>query len=126
MHQRAGYFLNIEPGNCFLIWWIWRPETFLLKNIRHNISENPNEIKQVLNNKQFKKYFELKWSQLKTAPRWFSTDHPEVKLLRYKDFYVVYIFKDEEVLSPDFMKHLVKISQILYPFIRYINNLSRK
>jgi len=28
--------------------------------MRNNISENPSEIKKVLNNKKFKKYFELK------------------------------------------------------------------
>lgn len=126
MHQRAWYFLNIEPGNCFLIWGIWRPEPFLLKNIRNNIVRNPNEIKEVLNNKQFKKYFELRWSQLKTAPRGFPKDHPEVELLRYKDYYAVYNFTDAEVLSEDFMKELVKISKILYPFGTYINKLSVK
>ena len=126
MHQRAGYFLNIEPGNCFLIWGIWRPEPFLLKNIRNNIVESPDEIKEVLNNKKFKKYFELRWSQLKTAPRGFPKDHPEVELLRYKDYYAVYNFKDEEILSEDFMKQLVKISKILYPFGTYINKLAIK
>jgi uncharacterized protein (TIGR02453 family) len=126
MHQKAGYFLNIEPWNCFLIWWIWRPEPFLLKNIRNNISENPDEINNILNNKKFKKYFSLRWSQLKTAPRWFAKEHPEVELLRYKDFYAVYNFKDEEILSENFMKELVKISKILYPFNKFINNLSVK
>jgi len=126
MHNKAGYFLNIEPWNNFLVWWAWLPEPEWLKNMRNNISENPSEIKKVLNNKNFKKYFELKWKQLKTVPRWYSKDHPELELLRYKDFVAFHNFSDKEILADDFLYNLVSMCKVLYPFDEYLNKFIKK
>lgn len=123
MHQKSGYYLHIEPWNSFLIWWIWRPEPPVLKAFRESIDNNSQELKSILSDKKLNKLFELRWDKVKTAPKWYKKDHPDIDLLRYKDFYVLHNFKDEEVLSDNFFKDLVKLSKITYPINNYINSL---
>jgi uncharacterized protein (DUF2461 family) len=43
-----------------LIAGIWRPEPFLIKNIRKNIDENPSELQNILANTAIKNNFELR------------------------------------------------------------------
>lgn len=121
MHDTAGYFLNIEPGNCYLVWWAFRPAVEWLRDIRKNICEKPEEINDILENNDFKKNFNLKWEQLKTAPRWFAKDHPQLELLRYKDLYAFHSFSDAEVLDKNFLIKLSKLSKILSKFDGFLN-----
>jgi uncharacterized protein (TIGR02453 family) len=123
MHQKAGYYLHIEPGNCFLIWWIWRPEPQILKAFRESIDENSQDLKWVLSEKKLHKLFELRWDKVKTAPKWYKKDHKDIDLLRYKDFYLLRNFKDSEVLSEDFFKELIKLAKVVHPVNNYINSL---
>lgn len=126
MHQRAGYYLNIEPGNCFLVWWAHMPEPVWLKNIRNNITENSAVLKNILSNKKLQENFILRGSQLKTAPRGFAKDHPELDLLRYKSMYLLHNFEDSEVLQENFLENLMKLCKILHPFDQYLNKHVQK
>ena len=126
MHNRAGYFLNIEPWNSFIVWGAYMPDPDWLKNMRNNIIENPDEIKNILNDSKFSEIFKLEWKKLKTAPRWFAKDHPEIDLLRYKSIYAIHYFTDKEVLDTKFFDKLVWICKILYPFDQYLNKLVKK
>ena len=54
--------------------------------------------------------------QLKTAPRGFEKDHPEVDLLRYKQFIIRHDFTNKEVLSPEFAKTVSHAFQQMRPF----------
>jgi uncharacterized protein (TIGR02453 family) len=126
MHQKAWYYFHIEPGNCFMIWWIWRPEPHVLKALRENIDNNSEELRGILNNKKLIKNFELRWDKVKTAPKWYKKDNPNIDLLRYKDLYVLKNIPDEIILSENCFKELVKLSKIVYPLWDYINNITKK
>ncbi|MCP4523623.1 MAG: DUF2461 domain-containing protein [Candidatus Gracilibacteria bacterium] len=121
MHQRAGYFLNLEAGNCFLVGGAYMPDPEWLKNMRNQIVEDASEIKEILKKSNFKNNFELKGNQLKTAPRGFTKDHPDLELLRYKSMYAITFFKDHEVLSDAFFEELIHRCEILKPFDDYLN-----
>ena len=124
MHDRAGYYLNIEPGNCFLAGGCYMPPSEWLNAIRTSIAEDATPLKKILNSVSFKKYFSFEGAQLKTSPRDFSKDHPEIELLRYKSFMAMHRLSDEHVLDANFLKELSKMSQALKPFGDYLNALS--
>jgi uncharacterized protein (TIGR02453 family) len=126
MHQKSGYYFHIEPGNSFIIWWIWRPEPCVLKALREDINNNSEKLREILNNKILTKNFELRWDKVKTVPKWYKKDNPNIDLLRYKDFYVLKNISDNVVLSDNFFKELIKLSKIVYPLWNYINNLTIK
>jgi uncharacterized protein (TIGR02453 family) len=123
---RGGYFLRIRPGASFLAGGFWEPSKEDLFRIRKEIELDASEIKEVLKEKSFKKYFGGKFesfSELKTAPRGFDKEHPDVALLRKKGFIASRSFTDEEVLSPDFADEVIKSFQAMRPFFNLFSDI---
>ena len=93
----------------------------VLKKIRQEIDYNPDRLKEILNNKQFKKYFgTLAGERLKTAPKGYPPDHPEIELLKYKNFIVVHYLDDSLVRKPEFLTYCVEIFREMKPLNDYL------
>ena len=123
---RGGYFLRIRPGASFLAGGFWEPSKEDLFRIRKEIELDASEIKEVLKEKNFKKYFGGKFesfSELKTAPRGFDKEHPDVALLRKKGFIASRSFTDEEVLSPNFSEEVAKSFKAMHPFFNLFSDI---
>jgi len=123
---RGGYFLRIRPGASFLAGGFWEPSKEDLFRIRKEIELDASEIKEVLKEKNFKKYFGGKFesfSELKTAPRGFDKEHPDVALLRKKGFIASRSFTDEEVLSPNFSEEVAKSFKAMCPFFNLFSDI---
>ena len=123
---RGGYFLRIRPGSSFLAGGFWEPSKEDLFRIRKEIELDASEIKEVLKEKSFQKYFGGKFesfSELKTAPRGFDKEHPNVALLRKKGFIASRSFTDEEVLSPGFADEVTKSFQAMRPFFNLFSDI---
>jgi uncharacterized protein (TIGR02453 family) len=123
---RGGYFLRIRPGASFLAGGFWEPSKEDLFRIRKEIELDASEIKEVLKEKNFKKYFGGKFesfSELKTAPRGFDKEHPDVALLRKKGFIASRSFTDEEVLAPNFSEEVAKSFKAMRPFFNLFSDI---
>lgn len=102
---RGGYYYHIEPGNHFIGGGFWGPTSDDLKRIRAGIVEHEDELRAIINDATFKKYFgELKGEQVKTAPKGYAKDHPAIDLLKHKQFLISKTFTDKEVQDPNFYK----------------------
>lgn len=122
IHSRAGYYIHIEPGESILAGGAYLPKGDWLKAIRKEIDENGGELKKILNSQNFRRYFgEIEGEKLKTSPRGYSLDHPEIELLRYKSFLATHRVTDEQVLADDFLQHSTKVFEVLYPFDQFLN-----
>ena len=116
-NRRGGYYFSIEPGNSMIGGGFYAPNAADLKLIREQIEMDAEPLKQALANKKFKNYFgELLGEKLKTVPRGFNADDPNIDLLRFKNFYVMKKFSDQEVMSADFPDQIIKGYQIIQPF----------
>ena len=123
---RGGYFLRIRPGASFLAGGFWEPSKEDLFRIRKEIELDASEIKGVLKDENYKKYFGGKFecfSELKTAPRGFDKEHPEVELLRKKGFIASRSFTDAEVLSPNFAEEVNISFKALRPFFNLFSDI---
>jgi uncharacterized protein (TIGR02453 family) len=123
---RGGYFLRIKPGETFLAGGFWEPNKEDLFRIRKEIELDASEIKGILEDKNFKKYFGVKFesfNDLKTAPRGFDKEHPDVELLRKKGFIATRNFTDAEVLSPEFIEEVDEIYKALRPFFNLFSDI---
>jgi uncharacterized protein (TIGR02453 family) len=123
---RGGYFLRIRPGASFLAGGFWEPSKEDLFRIRKEIELDASEIKGVLEDKNYKKYFGGKFesfSELKTAPRGFDKEHPDVNLLRKKGFIASRSFSDAEVLAPNFAKEVDQSFKALRPFFNLFSDI---
>ena len=122
IHSRAGYYIHIGPGESMLAGGAYVPQGAWLKGIRHRIASDPKAFKKIINSKSFRDCFgEIEGEKLKTAPKGFPKDHPEIELLRYKSFLATHRCSDQVVTAPDFLKHSAKVFKTLYPFDQFLN-----
>ena len=122
IHDYAGYYIHIEPGKSFLAGGAYEPQSPWINNIRQEIDYNTKEFKKIISAAPFKKNFgEIKGDKLKTVPKGFPKDHPELSLLQYKSFLLVHDVDDKLVTSDGFMKHLVDVYKSMKPFNDFLN-----
>lgn len=120
----SGYYLHIAPGNSFLAGGIYQPEKEILKKIRTNISNNPDDFLKIIEDKNFKKQFsELSQEdKLKRIPQGFDKDDPMEDFLKLKNFIVKYSLKDENLMETSSIKNLAKICQKMKLLNDFIEN----
>ncbi|MDC3344664.1 DUF2461 domain-containing protein [Flavobacteriaceae bacterium] len=122
---RGGYYLRIRPGESFLAGGFWEPNKEDLLRIRKEIEVDASEFREILEDKNFQHYFgnSFKGDELKTAPRGFDKEHPDLDLLRKKGFIAVRNFTDEEVLSPSFSSEVDNSYKALRPFFNLFSDI---
>ncbi len=114
------YYIHIQPGQSFIAGGIYMPEAENLKKIRQEIDYNPEELKKVVEGKNFKEIFgTMTGEQLKTAPKGYPKDHPNIELLRFKSFLVSKNLTDREVLAKDFVQSIISDFEVVHPFNQY-------
>lgn len=113
-----SYYLHLQPGSeSFVGGGIYMPSSEVLSKIRQEIDYNSDDFKKILNEKTFKKFYaELYGEKLKTAPRGYPKDHPEVELLKFKHYVVLHYLKDDEVGKKDFEEYTFSAFKALKPF----------
>jgi len=123
--RRGGYYLRIEPGNSRMAGGFFSPEPADLLRIRKEFEIDSSEIRAILNNPSFKKAFGgfNQEYAVKTAPKGFSKDDPNIDLLRLKSFFVEHRFTDAEVLAEDFQENLVQHYSLLRPYFDYMSDV---
>ena len=122
--RRGGYYFHIEPDEAFLATGFWNPEKDDLKRIRENIALDAAPLKMILSSKKFKKVWgEIEGDTLKTAPKGFDKEHPDIDLLRHKQFIAVKKFTTKEMLSEDFISECVNTFKSIRPFLDYMSEI---
>ena len=120
--RRLSYYLHLQPGESFIAGGIYMPEGDQLKLIRKQIDEDPRELKKIISNKDFVKTFgDLNGEKLKTAPKGFAPDHPDIELLKHKQFLALHPLKESDVTSAKFVAHIVTVCKAMKPFNEYFN-----
>jgi uncharacterized protein (TIGR02453 family) len=122
---RGGYYFHIQPGNnSFIGGGFWGPNKEDLLRIREEIAVDGQEMRDIITSPDFVDTFgELRGDQLKTVPKGFDKDHPDVDLLRYKQFIFGKNFTDKEVLSPDFVHVANETFQKMRPFFDFMSEV---
>lgn len=103
-----GFYVHIEPDNCFLGAGIWHPESKVLAQIRAFIVDNPRSWEAALKERGFKQNWELVGDSLKRPPRGFDAEHPLINDLKRKDFIALMNFPEEELLKPGFIDYVIR------------------
>ena len=121
---RGGYYLHLEPDNSFLGVGFWAPNSADLFRIRKELEFDADELKTLMADTTFKKYWgKLSGDEVKTAPKSFSKEHPNIDLIKKKQYVFIKNFSDKEVLSPVFIKEIDTHFQKIRPFFDYMSNI---
>ncbi|MDA3910403.1 MAG: DUF2461 domain-containing protein [Bacteroidales bacterium] len=122
--QLAGYYVHMEPGASFLGGGIYMPPADNLRLIRKRIFDNPNAFREIINNKEFKKYFDgIYGEKLKTAPRGFPKNWEYIELLNHKHYAVAHLVKDDFWNKPEVIQNNIAIFKVQYELNTYLNEI---
>lgn len=121
---RGGYYFHLEPNNSFIAGGFWAPNSADLKRIRTEIAVDADPLRKIIANSVFQKTFgELQGDEVKTAPRGFAKDHPNLDLLRKKQYLVSRKFTDKEVFAANFLQQTIETFQNMRPFFDYMSDV---
>jgi uncharacterized protein (TIGR02453 family) len=95
----------------------------MLKAIREEIFENVAEFKTILSEPSFQKHFQGRlWEEkLKTAPKGFPKDFPDMEYLKYKHYTVAKSEPDAIYWRPDFIREVREVFKAMKPFNAFLN-----
>lgn len=115
-----GFYVHLEPKECFLGVGIWHPDAPALGSIRTAIAENGAAWLKASRDKKFSKAFELAGDSLANAPRGYAKDHPLLEDLKRKDFIAVMEFNNKLATSAQFQPEVVKAFRSAVPFMQFL------
>jgi uncharacterized protein (TIGR02453 family) len=118
------YYLHIQPGKSFIAGGYWMPEAEHLKAIRQEIDYNANDLKKIIDDKEFVKLFGefRKQDQLKTTPKGYDVDNENIDLLKLKSFIVSHPLTDKELMSAGAADEIVNMCSRVYPLNIFLKN----
>ena len=118
------YYLQIQPGQSFIAGGYWMPEAEHLKAIRQEIDYNADDLKKVVDDKEFIKLFGefRKQDQLKTTPKGYEADNGNIDLLRLKSFIAVHQLKDKDLTGTKAADDVINMCTRIYPLNVFLKN----
>ncbi len=122
---RGGYYLRIRPGGeSFMACGFWQPEKEDLLRIRKELELDVTEFNKITADKSFKKAWgELKGEELKTAPKGFDKEHPNIDLIRKKAYIFTHEFSDTEVVADGFFDDVSARFKAIRPFFNLMSDI---
>ena len=120
---RGGMYLHIENDASFVGGGFWEPNNEDLFRIRKEIELDASDLKEIITDKTFVSYFgTLEGEELKTAPKGFDKTHPDIELIRKKQFVIRRKFSNKEVLSPNFQEEVLATFKAMRPCFDYMSD----
>ena len=113
-----GFYLHLQPGNCFVGVGIWHPDGEATKNIRGFLVENTARWKRVTGASRFRETFELQGESLKRPPRGFDPEHSLIEDLKRKDFIGVHSLSQKDIVARDFLNRYTDLCRTGSSFVK--------
>lgn len=123
--EYGGYYIHLQPGdNSFLSPGIWSPEPNMLKELRRAIFENYDEFKEIVERKEFSKYFRdsfYEQDMLKKLPAGYSKDFEGAYYLKLKHFLVSASLADNFFENEHWLGLTLEMFKSAYPLNHFLN-----
>jgi uncharacterized protein (TIGR02453 family) len=119
-----SYYLHIEPeGKSMLAGGLWEPESSELGKIRQALADDAKSFKKIIAAPAFVRHFGgLSGDSLKTAPMGYPKDHPEIELLRRKQFMAIETLDDETVATAELVPLALDSFRAMRPLLDYLGS----
>lgn len=115
--RRGGYYLQIKPGGSLIATGFWEPDKKDLYRIRKELELDAGRFRKTIGQPAFKKVWgTLEGDEVKTAPKGFNKEDPNIDLIRKKRFIFVRNFTDSEVVSDSFLEEVNASFKAIRPF----------
>lgn len=121
----AAYYFHIEPDLSFIGGGMWMPESHLLAKVRKEIHYFYNDLRDILDNKDFKNTFgdlDVEEGQkLSRPPKGYDADDPAIEYIKLKSFTVSTQISDDMLTSKQLLPQVIASFTTLKPFIGFVN-----
>ncbi|MDD2961033.1 MAG: DUF2461 domain-containing protein [Muribaculaceae bacterium] len=116
------YYLHLQPnGQSGLYGGIWCPEPKILCALRHAIDDNIEEFEEIINEPGFKSLYNITGDALKTAPKGFDKNSPNIKYIRLKEFLLENHLRDSYFDSDSWKDKVVNDFMPMKKFHDFLN-----
>lgn len=120
--ERCDFYIHLEPEGCFIGAGVYHPPRAILDAIRHHIHDTGSELAHIVSQPAFRQMFGgLDGDSLKTAPRDFPKDHPQIELIRRKDFVVMRPMPERAMRSSEVLDQIGQTYQTALPLMQFID-----
>jgi uncharacterized protein (TIGR02453 family) len=109
-----GYYLHLEPGQCFVTGGMWMPEPATLQQVRERIVDKPSEWKAIRSG------IDDGHDALKRPPRGFDPDHPFIEDLKRKSFTSSVRLTQKQVTGPGLMDDFIDACKQIAPLMKFL------
>jgi len=115
-----GYYLNVQPGDCFLAGGEYMPDGDKLMRIRQVLAVHHSQLRAVLDAPDFRRYFgTMSGDTLKKAPKGYDAHHPAIDLIRHKQFLAMHPVSDAQLLADAAAEYVVGVFAAMKPFVAF-------
>lgn len=117
-----SYYFHLEPdGSSMLAGGLHSPEPGQLAAVREAIARDSRPLKRIIAAADFKRLFgDLAGESLKTAPSGYPKDHPDIELLRRKQFLAAHAMSDAFVRAGDITGRAIEAFSAMKPFLVWL------
>ncbi len=115
--------MQVQPGGETMLGaGMWSPTPSQLAKFRQEVDYNATELKSIIQEPAFREFFpEIHGEVMKTAPKGFDKNHPEIELLRRKELFFMHRFTDKVVLSEAFVPEIMRGITLIKPYCDFLN-----
>jgi uncharacterized protein (TIGR02453 family) len=115
-----GFYVHLEPNECFLGAGIWHPDAPALSRLREAIAEHGAAWLKASRDKKFSRVFIPAGDSLANAPRGYAKDHPQLEDLKRKDFIAITKFSSTLATSARFQTEVVASFRTAVPYMKFL------
>lgn len=121
-YDKACYYFHVGVDETALYGGLWSPEPAVLKKLRRAIVDNIDEFRSLVENKEVLEAYPAWWGrQLKTAPKGYDRDHPDIDLLRLTEYGRCHDLQPSFFHRPDWHAEAARIFALLKPMNDFLN-----
>jgi uncharacterized protein (TIGR02453 family) len=121
-----GFYFSIDPKEIYIGGGQYIPSSQDLLRIRDRVNQDPNSLKKILKNPKFKKaYNGFEGKKLSRAPKGYSPDHPDIEILKLKEWFVGRPLDKDLIYSKKLVDVVVNDIVTLSPLVYWIMDTIR-
>jgi uncharacterized protein (TIGR02453 family) len=119
--ETPGLYVGVEPGGIYAGGGLYMPSSQQLKAIRQRMTAKPEEFLEIVTGKRFRKIFGgIEGETLQRAPLGYAPDHPMIKYLRHKQFYIGIEMDESACFKANFADRVAVVFRDCLRFVRWL------
>jgi uncharacterized protein (TIGR02453 family) len=120
--EDVGYYLHIEPGNCYAGAALFQPSKEALPRLQTRLADDPKGLKEVLNDPDFQTMFPdglVTRKPLTVLPDGFKANDPLAPYLKMVGLGCRKDFTDDMLLDDEVIDQLIEVFRAASPLVRF-------